>query len=94
MTEDLTEAEVMGRAPPGRVFVGYAPDNTKMTFGTIGAWQAFMDESIRQFSGFPVLLRNFFDLNEDTMNDLGQQPDFAKAVGVIRAQFTAALGEG
>lgn len=94
MTEDLTEAEVMGRAPPEQVFFAYGPDNTEHPFGTIGAWQAFMDDLIWHLFGEEDRLRAFLEHNEDILNDLGQQPAFAKAVAVIRAQFARAMGEG
>ncbi len=94
MNEPPTEAEVMGRGEPPPVFPAYGPDNSEHTFGTIGAWQAFMDDLIWHLFGEEDRLRAFLERNEDILNDLGQQPGFAKAVNVIRAQFAKALGEG
>ncbi len=94
MTADPTEADIMDRgAPPKQVFVVHYLSDTEQSFGTIGAWQAAMDMCVGCLAEEPARLRAFFDRNEDTLNDLGQQPAFAKAVGVIRAQFARAMGE-
>ncbi len=96
MSENLTEAEVMqdsGFGPPP-VFVGYGPDNNEVTFGTIGAWQAFMDRVIGLLGEDQAGLRGFFGHNKLVMNSLEEQPQYRKAVAVIRAQFVRAMREG
>lgn len=94
MSKDLTEAEVMGRAPPPPVFVVYGPVNSECSFGTIGAWQAFMDALIGRLANDQAGLRSFFGCNEHVMDGLDEQPQYRKAVAVIRAQFAKAMGEG
>lgn len=96
MIDELTEAEVMqdsGFGPPP-VFVGYGPDNSEVTFGTIGAWQRFMDRVIGLLGEDQAGLRVFFGHNKLVMNSLDEQPQYSKAVAVIRAQFARAMGEG
>ena len=100
MSEDITEAEIMGNAPSPPVFVAYGLHDTEHTFATIGAWQAFMDRGIKAWCPeddarlqYPGQLRAFFDRNESVMDALRQQPQHRKAVDVIQAQFTRALKE-
>ncbi len=102
MSDHPTETEVMGNEPPGEGHAGFGPpsafiaydlDSTEKTFGTIGAWQAFMDAMIGFLNNDQAGLRLFHGRNEPVMDALEQQPQHRKAVDVIRAQFARAMGK-
>lgn len=102
MSDQPTESGAMGNEPPAAdhagfgppaAFIGYALDSTQVTFGTIGAWQAFMDGMIGFLNNDQAGLRLFYGRNEPVMDALEQQPQHRKAVDVIRAQFARAVGK-
>ena len=102
MSDQPTESEVMGNGPPAAghagfgppaAFIAHSPNNTELTFGTIGAWQAFLDAMIRYIGSNKSGLRLFFGRNEPVMDALEHQPQHRKAVGVIRQQFARAMGK-